>query len=302
MSSWFGIQPKTMAIEQLVATLGGMVSLFFVCTISFSLLDIQGSLAVITSMGAATVLLFAVPHGALSQPWAIFGGNIISAFVGVSCNLLIDDMALAAALAVGLAIGAMHICRCIHPPGGATALTAVVGGQQLIDLGYFYLISPVLLNCTVIFVVAMVFNSFFPWRKYPFALMRFHPVNDIKIPNKLEITEQHIEQAMSNIGTVFDISPEQLIEVYNAAMDVRRTQVSDSFDFHPGGVYTNNLLGAQWSVRKIIDHADHPNPANSLIIYKVISGQGKNTSNSCTRAEFADWASQRLRSTDKDKK
>ncbi|WP_448249574.1 HPP family protein [Thalassotalea agariperforans] len=296
MSSWLGFQPKAMASEQLVATLGGMLSLFFVCTISFSLLDIQGAVAVITSMGAATVLLFAVPHGPLSQPWAIFGGNIISAFVGVSCNLLVNDMAFAAALAVGLAIGAMHLCRCIHPPGGATALTAVIGGQQIVDLGYFYLISPVLLNCSVIFIVALVFNNFFPWRKYPFALMRFKPIE--KPPfDKLEITEQHIEQAMTNIGTVFDISPEQLKKVYNAANEVRRSEVSHHFDFHPGGVYTNNLLGAQWSVRKIIDFASHPNPAKSLIIYKVLSGQGKNTTNSCTRAEFADWASQRLHST-----
>ncbi|MFX8373896.1 HPP family protein, partial [Acinetobacter baumannii] len=80
------------------------------------------------SMGASAVLLYAVPHGALSQPWAVLAGHAVSAVAGVAAARNISDPALAAAVAVGTAILAMHYLRAIHPPGGATALTAVVGG------------------------------------------------------------------------------------------------------------------------------------------------------------------------------
>jgi CBS-domain-containing membrane protein len=296
MLAWLGIQPKAMLSEQIISSLGGIISLFLIGTISFTLFDLQGSLAILTSMGAATVLLFALPHGLLSQPWALFIGNLVSAFVGVSCTMLIADTFIAAGVAVGLAIAFMHIFRCVHPPGGATALAAVIGGSQITDLGYTYLLIPVLLNCTIIFIIAMIFNNLFPWRKYPLTLMRYKPANNL-LMNKQEITEQHLSQAMANMGTVFDISPAQLKKVYQAAITLRRNEISDNFDFQSGGVYTNNLPGAQWAVRKIIDHAPHPNPANALIIYRVLDGAGKYSTNSCTRSEFAEWASQRLQGT-----
>lgn len=293
MLAWLGLQPKAMLSEQIVSTLGSMVSLFIIGTISFTFFDLQGSLAILTSMGAATVLLFAIPHGPLSQPWALFVGNLISAFIGVSCAILITDTFIAAGFAVGLSIGAMHICRCIHPPGGATALAAVIGGSQITELGYSYLVLPVLLNCVIIFVIAMIFNNFFPWRRYPLSLMKYKPTNKV-LSNKQDISEHHISQAMENMGTIFDISPTQLKKIYQVATDLRRNEISNNFDFQSGGVYTNNLPGAQWAVRKIIDHAPHPDPANSLIIYRVLDGASKNSTGSCTRAEFAEWAKQRL--------
>src|SRR5690625_7242859 len=81
----------------------------------------------LASMGATAVLLFAVPHGALSQPWAVVGGHVVSAIVGVTCQLLIPNLFWAAALSVGVAVAAMYYLRCIHPPGGATALAAEIG-------------------------------------------------------------------------------------------------------------------------------------------------------------------------------
>lgn len=104
-------------------------------------------------MGASAVLVFAVPHGKLSQPWALFAGQLSSAFVGVSCYILVPNLFLAAGLAVGLAIGVMHVLRCIHPPGGATALVAVVGTSQIHTLGFEYLLTPVLLNTLIIFLL-----------------------------------------------------------------------------------------------------------------------------------------------------
>ena len=168
-----GIDSSVSTAEILASTLGGFIGIFLISVISYHFTGASGAALIVPSMGASAVLVFAVPHGKLSQPWSLFGGQLSSAFVGVCCYLLIPNLFVAAGLAVGLAIGTMHVLRCIHPPGGATALVAVVGTAQIHSLGFEYLVTPVLLNTLIIFSVAFVFNSFFPWRRYPTSMMRF---------------------------------------------------------------------------------------------------------------------------------
>lgn len=147
----------------------GLVGIIGVAQVSQSQLGLVGSASIIASMGSSAVLLFAVPHGPLSQPWSVFGGHLVSAIVGVTCVKLIPASMLAAAIAVALAIGAMHYLRCIHPPGGATALGAVLGGDAVHQLGYQFVITPVMLNAITILLVALLFNAPFAWRRYPAA-------------------------------------------------------------------------------------------------------------------------------------
>ncbi len=153
--------------ERLVSTLGGGVAILAILTVSAHYLGTTDALLIIPSMGASAVLLFAVPHGALSQPWNVLGGHLVSALIGVTCFLLVPHTFAAASLAVGLAIGAMYYLRCIHPPGGATALAAVIGGETTHALGYRFVLTPVLENVLVILLVAVVFNYLFKWRRYP---------------------------------------------------------------------------------------------------------------------------------------
>ena len=77
---------------------------------------------------------FAVPHGQLSTPWAFFAGNVLSAIVGVTSAQYIENLFIAAPVAVSLSIFVMHLSRSLHPPGGATALAAVIGGSAITDL------------------------------------------------------------------------------------------------------------------------------------------------------------------------
>jgi CBS-domain-containing membrane protein len=119
----------------------------------------------------------------------VFGGHLVSAAVGIACTKLIADPRFAGPLAVGLAIGAMHYLRCIHPPGGATALSAVVGGEAVHRLGFLYLFTPVLLNATVILLVALVFNYPFPWRRYPTALAQ-HTSGTAPNPGRSPVTAE----------------------------------------------------------------------------------------------------------------
>src|SRR5258706_10586585 len=90
----------------------------------------------VAPMGASAVLLFAVPASPLAQPWSIIGGNLVSATVGVACAALIGNPVHAAALAVAVAVGAMFALRCIHPPSGAVALTAGLGGPAGHAMGF----------------------------------------------------------------------------------------------------------------------------------------------------------------------
>lgn len=97
----------------------------------------------IAPLGAAAVLLFAVPDSPLARPWPVIGGNVISAVVGVACAKAIPDVTLAVALACGLATAAMLLAGCLHPPGGAVALTAVLGGPAIKSMGFGFALWPV---------------------------------------------------------------------------------------------------------------------------------------------------------------
>jgi CBS domain-containing membrane protein len=52
-------------------------------------------------VGASAVLVFAVPNSPLAQPWAVVGGNTVSALVGVLAVRWLGHSDLAAGLAVG---------------------------------------------------------------------------------------------------------------------------------------------------------------------------------------------------------
>ncbi|CAE6843728.1 hypothetical protein R75461_07148 [Paraburkholderia nemoris] len=113
----------------------------------------------VAPMGASAVLLFAVPASPLAQPWSIIGGNIVSATVGVACAGWIADPVGAAALAVSLAICAMFALRCVHPPSGAVALTAVLGGPAVHALGYRFVAEPIAIQSVMLLCAAIVYHA-----------------------------------------------------------------------------------------------------------------------------------------------
>lgn len=162
---------KTHQREKLIAGLGGFTGIALILVVTGQFLDSEDARLIVASMGASAVLLFAVPHGPLSQPWALGCGHVVSAVIGVSCYLAIPEPMLAAAAAVGLAITAMHYLHCLHPPGGATALSAVLAGSGVHALGYQYVFTPVLINVVIILSVAVAFNYLMPWRRYPAGWM-----------------------------------------------------------------------------------------------------------------------------------
>lgn len=290
-----GIEGSVSHAEKLASTLGGIIGITLISLVSYQFTGASGPALIVPSMGASAVLVFAVPHGKLSQPWQLFGGHIISAFVGVSCYLLIPNLFLAGGMAVGLAIGAMHVTRCIHPPGGATALVAVVGGAKIHALGYGYILTPVLLNTIIIFITAVIFNNFFPWRRYPTAMMQFSDVPPEPEKKQAHIIDRkYIEQALQDIDLVIDLNADDLQQLFALALEHAETPNFSSNQIKLGHYYTNGKHGADWQVRQIIDEARSDDPKKDMVIYRIAEGKGLQSADSCTREEFAQWANREL--------
>lgn len=122
----------------------------------------------IGSFGASSVLIYGAIHSPLSQPRNLIGGHLISAIIGVSVHKLLPEILwLAAPLAVSTSIVVMQITKTLHPPGGATALIALIGSERVKSLGYFYVLSPVLTGSVMLLIIALIFNNLTPHRHYP---------------------------------------------------------------------------------------------------------------------------------------
>ncbi len=122
----------------------------------------------IGSFGATCVLIYGAIQSPLAQPRNLIGGHLISAIIGVTVYKLVPQpIWISAPLAVSLSIIAMQYTKTLHPPGGATALIAVIGTDHIKSLGYLYILYPVLTGVLILLVVALVFNNITNQRKYP---------------------------------------------------------------------------------------------------------------------------------------
>ena len=122
----------------------------------------------IGSFGASSVLIYGAVNSPLAQPRNLIGGHVLSALVGVTVYKLCPEILwLNTSLAVAFSIVVMQITKTMHPPGGATALIAVLPAQKIQELGYWYALSPVLSGAIILLVVALIFNNIPKGRKYP---------------------------------------------------------------------------------------------------------------------------------------
>jgi CBS domain-containing membrane protein len=276
--------------EKWIAALGALLSITAVAFVSFSVVDGGGAGLIIASMGASAVLLFVVPHGALSQPWPLVGAHVLSALVGVACREWVPVPWLAAAVAVSLSIVLMQYLRCVHPPGGATALVAVIGGTQIEALGYGYVLQPVLVNVSAMLLVALVFNNLFPWRRYPALLMRRKQPDAIaRAERHLELTQEDFEAAMRTLNTFVDISTEDLVELVDRARQHAEQQRPHPASIQAGRCYSNGRLGRHWCVRQVLDQDQSSKPGRR-VIYKTMAGEGAWDTGICGYEEFRQWA------------
>ena len=211
--------------DRVIASVGAVLGIGFVGLSCVALFP-SSIPWIVAPMGASAVLLFAVPASPLAQPWSIAGGNFVSAVVGAVVAQVIPDPAIAAAVAVSLAILTMSLLRCLHPPGGAAALSAVLGGYALLSEHVLEFLFVVLVNSLLLVSIGWLFHRF-SGHSYPH---RAQPVEGKALPPAPAsgLSMEDIDKALDELGETFDISREDLAllleraEVHAAARSVRQ--------------------------------------------------------------------------------
>lgn len=279
--------------ERWISAIGSFIAIALLYWVSSLFLAPNQAAMMAFSMGASAVLLFAVPHGPLSQPWPTVGGNILSAVIGVACAQWIHPPLVAAALAVSTAILCMHYLRCLHPPGGATALIAVLGGDSIHQLGWQFVLTPIALNVAIMLAVAVAFNYFFTWRRYPMSLAA-RTTSQAQTPSaaaeEFSLSHGDIRYALSSLDSFIDINEADLVRIYQVAIQHQQQQRIEPSQLEVGRFYSNGRLGEVWSIRRIVDASPVKADKRGMVLYRVAAGHEKRDSGYCSREDFSRWA------------
>lgn len=160
--------PRVGPAEIFWSWLGSFLGIAAVAYLHYGMLADSDLLMIIGSFGASAVLIYGAVKSPLAQPRNLIGGHMLSAVIGVAAHQYLGALPwLAAAVAVATAIALMHATKTLHPPGGATALIAVIGGESVHRLGYLYVLMPTGLGAIVLMIVALLVNNLSPHRRYP---------------------------------------------------------------------------------------------------------------------------------------
>lgn len=215
-TTWLsGFAPAAIHInnkERLRSCLGSLIGIALTAGLTRLAVGANSSLPLLLApMGASAVLLFAVPASPLSQPWSIIGGNLVSALVGVACIRTIGDPIGAATVAVPLAIAAMFYLRCVHPPSGAIALTAVLGGTSVHGLGYWFVLTPVGLNSLALLLSAWAYHRLTRHR-YPHRAAATAAVAPAR---RTGFTRADLDDVLAQRSELLDVEPEDLQALFS---------------------------------------------------------------------------------------
>lgn len=161
-------------------------------------------------IGASAMLVFAMPSSPVAQPWPVVGGNTVSALIGVACAVAIDDPLTAASLAVAAAVAAMFLLRCLHPPGSAVALLAV-----LTHAGGGFALFPILLNSCLLVLIAVPYNTL-TGRRYPHVAAPAAAATP-ELGSGSRFSPADLDAALVHYNQVLDVSRDDLEELLHHA-------------------------------------------------------------------------------------
>lgn len=164
---------------------------------------------IVAPVGASAVLVFAVPASPMAQPWPVVGGLGLSALVGICVGRVLGDGAVAAGLAVALAIGVMSLTRCLHPPGGAAALLAVLGGSAVDASGWLFPLMPVAMGGAVLVVTGWAFHKL-SGHAYPHVPRTTGATSDPPPSLRPGVAAEDLDAVLARLGETFDISRDDL--------------------------------------------------------------------------------------------
>ncbi|WP_089160121.1 HPP family protein [Caballeronia sordidicola] len=196
--------------ERFRSCLGALLGIAFTAGVMHVFLGENAFIPLLVApMGASAVLLFAVPASPLAQPWSIIGGNMVSAIIGVACATWITNPIDAAPIAVALSIGAMFVFRCVHPPSGAVALTAVLGGPAVHALGFGFVFAPIAAQSFALLAVAIVFHAS-TGHRYPHAARSARHPGAGSPAASPGFTREDLKEVLGRRNELLDIDPADL--------------------------------------------------------------------------------------------
>jgi CBS-domain-containing membrane protein len=109
---------------------------------------------VLIPFATSIVLVMGSPEAEPAQPRPLVCGHLVAALVGLIVVKLLGPSAWAAAMAVGLAMIAMHLTRSFHPPAGIDPLIIVHH-----DLPWGFLLMPVAAGALLLAAFAYVWHN-----------------------------------------------------------------------------------------------------------------------------------------------
>jgi CBS domain-containing membrane protein len=182
-------------------------------------------------IGASVVILFALSHSPLAQPWPVFGSYLVATLTGLACVTLIPHAGWAAAVSVGLTVWLMARLHCLHPPGGALALLIVHEHHGRV-IEVWHTLEMVGLNVGVLLLGAVLIHRLLWRRPYPYQAPAdtAHPRHQTRDAAPLQrggLDHADLAHAVKQLDSFVDVQESELITLYNLA-------VSHAFDRHVG--------------------------------------------------------------------
>jgi CBS domain-containing membrane protein len=184
----------------------------------------------IAPVGASAIILYAIPHSPLAQPWPVIGGFFVSALAGLSSTALIPIPEIAVAAGVAGALALMARLNCIHPSGGAVALLITLERPHTL-VGMGHTLGLVMLNALAILFSALVVNNLLLRRHYPYTqeprAASIHKTHDLVPLARIGLNHSDLTSAVQALDTFVDVQEDELVQLYNLAVD-------HAFDRHVG--------------------------------------------------------------------
>jgi len=164
---WLFPAPKLKPKDAAIGGVSALIAIAITYWASDQVFDLEQAPILALAMGASAIIIFMTPRGPMAQPGPVLLAHTIGATVGVTTFKLVDNLTLAAGIAVAVTALIITTLGCTHPPSGGTAIGAVIGGAKITELGYEYVWRPVLFNAVLLVVLAIVLNAPFAARRYP---------------------------------------------------------------------------------------------------------------------------------------
>lgn len=169
----------------------------------------------VASMGATTFIVFLVPHSPMARPWPVLGGQMLSACIGMLVSKAVPDTIVALGVGTAAALIAMSLCRCMHPPGAASAVAAVLAGPAV---AWHFPLWPTGLNAGIILAGGMVVHQVLERRPYP--------LGKVAPPDPAAgWTPEDLDAALARMPESLDISRADLQQVLDLADAARRARL-----------------------------------------------------------------------------